>query len=212
MGSTDIEPDPEMLALAGDQVELDPVDRLRSLLDHRGPACRQALETIADLRVNCVLVGPVAAALRGGPQRPGNGRVDVLVTPEDAEAAFKRLLDSGAWPDGVEASPNDQPRRERWRVGDGVLTLRVAAEADALRARARPVPLEGDESRALHVPLVEDLLALAEHSPWSEDRVYLLGLRAVLASHRDSSRTARQTSASSMLTHLAEPEPPRLVV
>ena len=188
-----LEPDAELLALAGDQLELDPVDRLRTLLDDHWPACRQALETIADLKVGCVLIGPVAAALRGAPQRPGIGRVDVLVTPEDAEDAFEQLLDAGAWPDGVEASANDQERRERWRVGAGVLTVRAAAEADALSARARPVPLEGDEIHVLHVPLAEDLLALAEGSPWSEDRVYLWGLRAVLASRRYSSRAARAT-------------------
>src|SRR4051794_39948554 len=78
-----LEPDAELLALAGDQLELDPVDRLRTLLDDDWLACRQALETVADLKVGSVLIGPVAAALRGAPQRPGIGRVDVLVTPED---------------------------------------------------------------------------------------------------------------------------------
>jgi hypothetical protein len=40
------------------------------------------------------------------------------------------------------------------------------------------------------VPLAEDLLVLAEHSPWSEDRVYLSGLRAVFVSRRYSPRDA----------------------
>jgi hypothetical protein len=172
------EPDPELLALAADQLALDPIDRLRTLLAEHWPGCREALETVAKLQADGVLIGPVAAALRGAPQRPGIGRVDVLVAPEHAEDVFEQLLDMGALPDGVKASPNGQERRERWCAGAGVLTVRVHAEALALSTRARPVPLEGE---VLRVPPAEDLLALAERSPWSEDRVYLWGLRAVLA-------------------------------
>jgi transcriptional regulator with XRE-family HTH domain len=186
-----LEPDAELLALAGDQLELEPAERLATLLGDDWPRCQQALETIADLEIGCVLIGPVAAALRGAPQRPGDGRVDMLVAPEDAEHAFERLLDVGAWPDGVAASPSGEQRRERWRVRGGVLTVRVTAEAETLLAGSRPLPLDGDHRHALHVPLAEDLLALAERSPWSEDRVYLWGLRAVLANRRYSSRAAR---------------------
>jgi hypothetical protein len=34
----------------------------------------------------------------------------------------------------------------------------------------------------VRVATVEDLLAIAQHSPWSEDALYKAGLRAVLAS------------------------------
>jgi transcriptional regulator with XRE-family HTH domain len=186
-----VEPDAELLALAGDQLELDPAERLATLLGEDWSACRQALEAIAELEVGCVMIGPVAAALRGAPQRPGTGRADVLIAPEDAEGAFDQLLNMGAWPDGVAASPNGEQRRERWRAGDGVLTVRVTAEAETLLDRTRPVSVDGDGRYVLHVPLAEDLLALAERSPWSEDRVYLWGLRAVLANRRYSSRTTR---------------------
>jgi hypothetical protein len=48
----------------------------------------------------------------------------------------------------------------------------------------------------VRVALVEDLLELAGRSPWSEDALYRVGLRAVLASGRYSSRKARREASA----------------
>jgi len=108
-----VEADAEHIALVGDQLDLGPTERLSTLLGARWPACRAALRAAAALGELGVVVGPVAAALLGAPQRPGDGRVDVLVAPEDDEQAFERLLAADAHPDGIEASAGDVERRER---------------------------------------------------------------------------------------------------
>lgn len=181
--------EPELIALAEDQLELEPPQRLKALLGDAWPACRDALRAGAVVGALGVLVGPVGAALSGAPQRPFHGRVDLLVAPEHLERAVDRLFDGGYWPDGVEEVPGSGESRERWRARRGRLTLRTAAagiqDIDSLRGRAHPVTLNArHEQRTLYVASIEDLLAITERSPWSEDAVYKTGLRAVLASPR----------------------------
>jgi transcriptional regulator with XRE-family HTH domain len=186
--------DPEHVALVHDQLDIGPSNRLRALLGERAwSRCRHALRGAAALGDVAVLVGPVAAALSGSPQRPGDGRVDVLLAHQDQEEAFARLLDAGAHPDGIDASPGDVERRERWAIAGGRLTVRTSAagvDVARVRDRARRVgSIRGVGD--LHVALVEDLLDIAVASPWSEDRASVPGLQAVLASGRYSTREAR---------------------
>jgi transcriptional regulator with XRE-family HTH domain len=183
-------PDLEYIALVDDQLDQGPTERVCSLLGRRvWSRCRAALRAAAVLGDIGVVLGPVAAAISGSPQRPGTGRVDVLVTPEDQEEAFERLWAMDAYPDGVEAALEDAERRERWVIGGGQLTLRRAArgiDVASIRDRARRVDLDG--VGVVRVALVGDLLDIAVASPWSEDRASLPGLRAVLASGRYSVR------------------------
>lgn len=182
--------EPKLVVLVHDQLDLGPTDRLKALLGARWPACRDALRAAAAVGELGVLVGPVAAALNGAPQRPGDGRVDLLVVRADEEVATERLLRYGAHPDGVEqaaAGPCDE-RRERWQTGEGLVTVRAQAagidDIGALRDRALPAMLPHSAVGAVHVALVEDLARIAAASPWSDDAIYLPGLRAVLASGR----------------------------
>jgi hypothetical protein len=142
------------------------------------------------------VVGPVAAALRGAPERPGAGRVDLLVPAEQQGELAKWLQRADAWPDGIEQAPGGGERRERWQVGRGQLTVRSQAtgieDIGALRDRAHFVGLTRDDAGCVRVALAEDLLDLVKHSPWPEDALYRAGLRAVLASGRYSSRGARR--------------------
>jgi hypothetical protein len=56
-------------------------------------------------------------------------------------------------------------------------------DLDLLLGRAGRVELnETGGPGAVRVAAVGDLLAIAEHSPWSGDALYRAGLRAVLAS------------------------------
>ena len=175
----------ELVAMIDEECVLGPSERLRGLLGRRWPACRAALAAVAEAGEFAVLVGPVAAALRRAPQRPGTGRVDVLVAPRRREEFAELLMRGGGWPDGFEQAGGE--RRERWRAGSGALTVRDVAsgidDLDALVGRASEVSLTEDRGPGtVRVATVEDLLAIAERSPWSEDTLYMAGLRAVLAS------------------------------
>ena len=187
--------EPKLVALVHEQLDLGPTNRLKALLGNDWPACRDALRAAAAVGELAVLVGPIAAALSGAPQRPGDGRVDLLVPREDHEYAVKRLLGADADPDGFEQAPDGSERRERWRVGRGRLTLRTvaagAADVTALRDRAHRVLLNHDDVGLVRVALVEDLADLCAQSPWSEDALYRVGVQAVLASGRYSSRKPR---------------------
>jgi transcriptional regulator with XRE-family HTH domain len=175
----------ELVAMIDEEYQLSPTERLRRLLGRRWPPCRAALAAVDQVGGLAVIVGPVAAALRRAPQRPGTGRVDLLVAPRDREPLADALLGIRAWPDGFEQTGGEH--RERWRAGSGRLTVRDAAtgidDLNALVDRATGIALNEDgEPGTLRIATVEDLLAIAEHSPWSEDTLYKAGLRAVLAS------------------------------
>jgi len=176
----------KLIELVREQLDLEPTERLKGLLAERWPACRDALQAAGAVGDLGVLVGPVAAALHGAPQRPGCGRVDVLVSAEDLAETSERLMGEGAWPDGYEQAPGGRERRERWQTGLGELTVRAAPAGAALRERGRRVAISGGH---VGVVLVEDLLRIAESSPWSDDAIYRAGLRAVLASGRYRSRS-----------------------
>ena len=187
--------EPKLVELVNEQLDAGPTNRLKALLGTAWPACRDALRAAAAVGDLGVLIGPVAAALSGAPQRPGNGRADLLVAPEDREQVSQRLLDADAYPDGIEQAPGSSERRERWSAGRGQVTVRWAAagvdDVAALRDRAHPVLLNQDDAGLVKVALVEDLAEIAERSPWSEDALYRAGLRAVLASGRYSTRRPR---------------------
>lgn len=190
-------PEPKLIELVHEQLDIaSPTERLKALLGSRWPGCRDALRATSETGDLAVLVGPVAAALGGAPERPGSGRVDLLVPAEDREELTEWLLRTDAWPDGVEQAPHSSERRERWRAGRGHLTVRSQAtgieDIAALRDRTHPVLLDREDAGLVRVALVEDLLDLVEHSPWPEDPLYRAGLRAVLASGRYSSRKARK--------------------
>jgi transcriptional regulator with XRE-family HTH domain len=186
--------EPKLVALVHDQLDLGPADRLKALLGPRWACCRDALWAAATVGELGVLIGPVAAALRGAPQRPGDGRVDLLIAADDREEVSDRLLEHGAWPDGIERSAHaaGSERRERWQADSGVLSVRERAAGvgaiNTIRDRALPVMLNRDAAGLVRVALVEDLATIASSSPWTEDAVYLPGLRAVLASGRYSTR------------------------
>jgi transcriptional regulator with XRE-family HTH domain len=191
--------EPKLVEQVNKQLEMPPTERLRLLL---GPGAwsrgRDALRAAAAVSDLTVVVGPIAAALLGAPERPGDGRIDLLVPPEDAQQAFELLLAADAWPDGFEWSGEGGERRERWRVGRGALTLRTEAhgmsDIAALRDRAQPVALSPGrhEIGVVRVPLASDLSRVMEHSPWGQDAVYRAGLRAVLASDCYTSRKREQ--------------------
>lgn len=185
--------EPKLIALVEDQLDHGPTGRLQALLGDDWPAHRDALRAAAAVGDLGVLIGSTAAALCGAPQHPA-GHVDLLVDPEHRESASDRLMLHGAHPDGIEqsAAGRRSERRERWQAGAGILTIRDHVDGvdgpAGVRARALPAMLNSDDVGVVHVAYVEDLLVIASASTWSEDTIYLPGLRAVLASGRYSSR------------------------
>jgi transcriptional regulator with XRE-family HTH domain len=193
-------PEAKLVELVGEQLDLAPTERLKALLGNHWRGCRDALRAAYETGELAVVVGPVAAALSGAPERPRSGRVDLLVPAEQREELIEWLLRADAWPDGIEQAPRSGERRERWRAGHGELTVRSEAsgveDIAGLRDRAHFVGLTREDAGVVRVALVEDLLKLAERSPWSEDALYRAGLRAVLASGRYSSRKARRKASA----------------
>ena len=190
-------PEPKLIELVHEQLDIaSPTERLKAVLGNHWRGCRDALHVTHQTGELAVVVGPVAATLRGAPEHPGSGQVDMLVSAEDREELTEWLLRADAWPDGVEQAPHSGERRERWRAGRGHLTVRSQAtgieDIAALRDRAYPVLLNQEDAGLVRVALVEDLLDLVERSPWPEDALYRAGLRAVLASGHYSSRKARR--------------------
>lgn len=180
--------DPKLVELVREQLNLTPAERLMALLGSTWTACRDGLCAAAVVGEVGVLVGPVAAALVGAPQRPGEGRVDFLVAPDDLETATERLFRAGVDPDGFELAPGGLERRERWRIRQCQLTVRSVAvgveDVALIRDRALSFALDQADHRVevVRVARVEDLADMAGHSPWSEDAIYRAGLRAVLVS------------------------------
>lgn len=69
------EPEPELIELVREQLDLSPTEILQTLLGNCWPGCRDGLRAAYETGDLAVVVGPVAAA-SGAPERPGSGRVD----------------------------------------------------------------------------------------------------------------------------------------
>lgn len=145
--------EPKLVALAEDQLELEPLQRLKALVGNAWPSCRRGLSVAADLGEPALLIGPTAAALCGVPQRPVNTRIQLLIHYTDLERVEGDLFDMGGWPDGSEEMRESGEHRGRWRVGRAKLTIRTLIngvdDIPALRARALRLPLDrrGGERR-----------------------------------------------------------------
>jgi len=175
----------ELVELVDEQLRMTPAERLEYLLgDGYWPACRQVLRVAAAVRDEVVLVGPVAVALRGGPQQPGDGRVDLLCDAAAQDDVALALFDAGAgvgrlWRAG--SQPAGEVLQEL-PVGDGMLTLRTAAagvtDIAAVIGRGELVDVAGSVVR---VAGLDDLIDVTFASPWSQDGPYRSGLRALRA-------------------------------
>ncbi|MGH2878674.1 MAG: helix-turn-helix domain-containing protein [Solirubrobacteraceae bacterium] len=193
--------EPELVALAEDQLELEPLQRLKALVGDDWSGCRRALSVAADLGEPALLIGPVAAALCGVPQRPVNTRVQLLLHHTDLERIEGALFDMGGWPDGGEETTDGTERRGRWRVGRAKLTVRThttgVKDIAALHERSWRLSLDRRGERHLNVASVPGLLQIAEHSGWSEDVIYRSGLRALLVcEHYRSKHGSEQQGAA----------------
>jgi len=174
------EADRSLDELVRDQISLDPEGRLRSLLGSK--EVERLLETIAiaiDLGTPMIVIGSLAAALQGAPQRPHPDAVEVVAG--DRDALLRELETGSAMPTDDEERLNEENRRWRWILPAGELIvadrLVGAGGYPDLRRDAVEVAVGG---RRLEVASPRDLLRLTEASGSDVDRAYAPGLRALL--------------------------------
>lgn len=170
-----------------DQLRLTPEERLGRLLPRAElQEVEQALVAIARLRTPTILIGPLAAALQGSPQRPRDGAAEIVAA--DRERALGELAGMGAEASDDEERFAERDRRWRWLLPDRgavVVVDRISGSGDFpdLRRDAASLGLSGG---VLMLASPRDLLRLADASSRPADRAYRAGLRALLEVTRES--------------------------
>jgi transcriptional regulator with XRE-family HTH domain len=178
--------DPSLAELVQDQLALTPERRLRQLLPAAEVgALLQVLTTIAAVEYPAIVIGAVAAALQGAPQRPRESAVEVV--PGDRDGLLGALERLGGTPTDDDERFNDVKRRWHWSVGPGTVVVadRLAGASD-YRDLRRSVVKVRIKRHEVGVAAPRDLLRLAEASPDDGDRAYVPGLRALLAASKSA--------------------------
>jgi transcriptional regulator with XRE-family HTH domain len=180
--------DASLEELVNDQLALKPEDRLRRLLPAgEAKALLQILGKLATVGSPAIVIGSIAGALQGAPQRPRADAVEVV--PRDRDGFLKAIESQGAKPTDDDERFNDVGRRWRWSFGaaDVIVADRLAGASGYrdLRRSAVPLPIKGHD---LSLASPRDLLRLAEASPSEGDRAYVPGLRALLEASSKSAR------------------------
>jgi transcriptional regulator with XRE-family HTH domain len=166
-----------------DQLRLNPVERLASLLPpaEKDDALR-ALSLLAQTGTPFVVIGALAAVLQGAPQRPGSGRVEFVSA--DPSAAENELRSGGLTVVDTEERWAEIDSRGVWMLpagGSVALASNVPGTRDYsdLRRSARRVELNDETEVPVAHP--RDLLRIADASPRESERARVPGLRALLA-------------------------------
>ena len=173
--------DDSLAQLIADQITLMPSERLARLLaaDDR-TAALSALHWLAGARTPSIVIGAMAAALQGAPQRLTDSRVELVAG--DQPALVAEMTEAGLWPTDSPERFADTDRRWPWTLpGGGTLVLAGglpgARDYADLRRAARPVRLDVVTVQVAHP---RDLLRLAEASPRPDQRARVPALRALL--------------------------------
>ena len=179
--------DPSLEQLVADQLELTATERLGRLMPAtaKDDALR-ALRWLAGARTPAIVIGGVAAALQGGPQQPGDGRVEFV--SGDSYAVEAEMRAAGLIPSDADERWADVDRRAPWtlpRGGTIVLASNVPGTGDYrdLRRSARMVRL--DDATSIRVAHPRDLLRMADASQRDSERARVPGLRALLSHSLD---------------------------
>jgi hypothetical protein len=170
-----------------DQLALSPEERLGRLLPRAEvDEVERGLATVSRIRTPTILIGPLAAALQGSPQRPRDGAAEVVAA--DRGRALDELAAMGAKASDDEERFAERDRRWRWLLPDGgavVVVDRISGSGDFPDLRRDAVSLELSGGM-LMLASPRDLLRLADASPRSADRAYRTGLRTLLEVTRES--------------------------
>lgn len=174
--------------LVKDQLALSPERRLRQLLPKdEATSLLRVLGEVSTIRSPVIVIGSIAAALQGAPQRPRRIAVDVV--PRDRDGFLQALKDRGGSPTDDDRRFSDVNRRWQWACGPGAVVvfdhLAGAFDYRDLHRSAVTLRLEG---RDIRVAAPRDLLRLAEASSDEGDRAYVPGFRALLEASSKSAR------------------------
>lgn len=174
--------DESLNELVREQLQASPKQRLGRLLPPADLARSvEALSWLAGSAGEAIVIGPVAAALQGAPQRPGDGSVEVV--PADLMMLAGELAAGGYEPLDSPERWADSDRRWPWRRADTIITLASGLPGAPggykdLRRSAQAVSLDGGLDIQVADP--RDLLRVAEASMREEERTRIPGLRALL--------------------------------
>lgn len=169
--------------LVADQLRLAPLERLSRLV----PAgalddILRALRWLASSRTPTIVIGAVAAALQGAPQRSEGSQVEVVSS--DPFSTEGELREAGLTPVETETRWADVDRRAPWALADGgavVLATETPGTAGYTDLRRSADEVDLGEGLVVEVAHPRDLLRLADASPRDRERVP--GLRALLDLH-----------------------------
>jgi transcriptional regulator with XRE-family HTH domain len=180
--------DTSLHGLVADQLALTPEDRLRHLLPaDQAKSLAEVLGKLAGMESPSVVIGSIAGALQGAPQRPRGDAVEV--GPRDRDGFLQALESLGGTATDDERRFDDVDRRWRWAFGPGYVDVvdRLVGASGYRDLNRTAVPVRFDE-HDLRVAATRDLLRLAEASPAEGDGAYVPGLRALLEVESKSAR------------------------
>ena len=169
--------------LVADQLRLAPLERLSRLV----PAgalddILRVLRWLASSRTPTIVIGAVAAALQGAPQRSEGSQVEVVSS--DPFSTEGEVREAGLTPVDTETRWADVDRRAPWALPDGgtvVLATETPGTAGYTDLRRSADEVDLGEGLVVEVAHPRDLLRLADASPRDRERVP--GLRALLDLH-----------------------------
>ena len=174
--------DPSLAEAVDDQLELSPAARLERLLPSTAKNDTiRALSWVAGARTPVIVIGAVAGALHGAPQRPGSGQVEFVSA--DPFAMDQEMREAGLIPNDTEERWLDVDARALWTLPSGgtiALASNLPGTGDYrdLRRNAKTVQLDATTSVPVAHP--RDLLRIADASPRESERARAPGLRALL--------------------------------
>ena len=165
-----------------EQLALPPLKRLIPVLP--AGASRDVISSLrwlARAATTSVVIGPVAAALQGGPQRPDAGQVEFVAA--DPIVMDKELRRGKLLPVDAEDRWRDADARAPWKLPKGgtlVLATNVPGTRDHRDLKRSALPIQLGRNEQVWVAHPRDLLRIADASSREAERARMPGLRALL--------------------------------
>jgi transcriptional regulator with XRE-family HTH domain len=183
------ERDESLTELVEDQLALTPLERLDLLLPgEKQEQVRRSLRWLADVKTPVVLIGQIAAALQGAPQRVNHAQVEVV--SRDVTSTEAELQAAGYEPVDSEARWRASDQRHSWQRFDASVEVAIDVSGTTgfadLNRSARV--LEIDDATFVAMAHPRDLVRLADASPTESERARVPGLQALLAQHSSADR------------------------
>lgn len=174
--------DPTLVERAREQLDHPPLERLARLLPPQAVEdAARALRLAAAAEAPVIVVGQLAAALLGAPQRPDGARLDLV--PWDPTLTERDFAVAGLAPLDADDRWRDSDIREPWTFADGAVVA-IARDIPGTHGfrdlRRSALDLEIGDGASVVVAHPRDLLRIADASPRDSERSRVPGLQALL--------------------------------